>query len=259
VLGAVRGGPQACASKKLLVRRIITVAARKGGVGKTTLAYELAAALDAVLVDLDWDEGGASAWWSAARPTRSRLLDALERGPDGTPPKPRRAPGRPDLVPSHPDLAASRVEPDWLADCLIGWATAWARPVVVDTHPGASALTDGAIAAADVVLVPTVLGPRELNALAGMVDEMGVGFPLALVPNMVPAAPPRKLVERLEQMATGHTVLSPIHDHRILRRRLRRTALVLEHDPGRDTARAQAELLRLADQVAQVMGEIVNA
>ena len=34
---------------------IITVSAAKGGVGKTTLAYELAAALDGPLVDLDWD------------------------------------------------------------------------------------------------------------------------------------------------------------------------------------------------------------
>ena len=34
---------------------IVTVAAAKGGVGKTTLAYELAAGLGGVLVDLDWD------------------------------------------------------------------------------------------------------------------------------------------------------------------------------------------------------------
>jgi chromosome partitioning protein len=239
--------------------QIITVAARKGGVGKTTLAYELAAALGAVLVDLDWDEGGASSWWSVERPVRSRLLDALERGPGGAPPRPRRAPGRADIIPSHPDLAASRIEADWLADCLVAWAAAWERPIVVDTHPGASPLTDGAITAADVVLVPAVLGPRELNALEGMVRELGEAFPLALVPNMVPAAPPRRLVERLEQVADGRPVLSPIHEHRVLRRRLRRTALACEHEPGREAARAKAELLRFADQVTRLVGERVHA
>lgn len=36
-------------------RRIITVASWKGGVGKTTLAYEVAYQTGAVLVDLDWE------------------------------------------------------------------------------------------------------------------------------------------------------------------------------------------------------------
>jgi len=43
--------------------KIITVAAYKGGVGKTTLALELAYLLDAPLVDLDWDKGGATRRW----------------------------------------------------------------------------------------------------------------------------------------------------------------------------------------------------
>ena len=62
--------------------RIVTVAAAKGGVGKTTLAYELAAALSGVLVDLDWDAGGATRMWGhdPTRAARAPLLDALERG-----------------------------------------------------------------------------------------------------------------------------------------------------------------------------------
>ncbi len=40
--------------------KIITVAAYKSGVGKTTLALELAQLLEAPLVDLDWDKGGAT-------------------------------------------------------------------------------------------------------------------------------------------------------------------------------------------------------
>ena len=76
--------------------RIITVAAAKGGVGKTTLAYELAAALGGVLVDLDWDAGGATRMWGfdPTRAARAPLLDALERGPEGRPPRPAPAGAR---------------------------------------------------------------------------------------------------------------------------------------------------------------------
>jgi cellulose biosynthesis protein BcsQ len=47
----------------VFVPKIVTVAARKGGVGKTTLAYELAWLLDAPLVDLEFDEGSATRMW----------------------------------------------------------------------------------------------------------------------------------------------------------------------------------------------------
>jgi hypothetical protein len=51
--------------------KIFTVAAAKGGVGKTTLAYELAYLLDAPLVDLDWDAGGASRKWGYRHETQA--------------------------------------------------------------------------------------------------------------------------------------------------------------------------------------------
>jgi hypothetical protein len=64
------------------VPKIVTVAAAKGGVGKTTLAYELAQVLEAPLVDLDWDEGGATRRWGYRHEDRVRapLLAALESG-----------------------------------------------------------------------------------------------------------------------------------------------------------------------------------
>ena len=43
--------------------KIVTVFASKGGVGKSSIAYELAWLLGAVLVDLDWDTGGVTDQW----------------------------------------------------------------------------------------------------------------------------------------------------------------------------------------------------
>ncbi len=61
---------------------ILTVAAQKGGVGKTTLAYELAALLGAVLIDLDFHGGGATSLWGFD-PTA--VASGPERGPDRRP------------------------------------------------------------------------------------------------------------------------------------------------------------------------------
>lgn len=126
--------------------RVITVAADKGGVGKTTLAYELAAHFGGVLVDLDWASGGAAKMWGhdPAKFKRVPLLDAFERGPAGPPPRPKRRENQPALVASHPDLAASGIEDELVADCLEVWAKEWNTTVVVDTHPGTNARTDGA-------------------------------------------------------------------------------------------------------------------
>jgi len=236
---------------------IITVAASKGGVGKTTLAYELAAALTGVLIDLDWDGGGATAMWGYDPLTRQRalLLDAIERGPS-QPPRQLRRVGQPMLVPSSPDLAASRIPSDLVADCLQGWAKQWqGQVVVVDTHPGANELTDGALSAADLVIVPAVLGVRELDALERMVEEYAA-FRLAIVPSMVPARPAARSVERLRHIASASAipVLPIISEHRFLRRRLRRRAVVAEPMPGKAVGAAAREYLAVADAV----GRIVN-
>lgn len=237
--------------------RIVAVAAAKGGVGKTTISYELAAALGGVLVDLDWDAGGATRMWGfdPRSVARAPLLDALERGPDGKPPRPKRRPNQPLLVPSHPDLAASRVDPDLLGDCLSAWSSSWDEPyVVVDTHPGANALTDGAMQVADLVVVPVVLGAREMDALEAIVHDYA-GYPLLLVPTMVPAVPPRRFVERLSAIA-GHNiaVAPPISEHRWIRRRIRRAALVNQSNPGVRVRAAAAEFRAVARSVEVACG-----
>ena len=180
--------------------KIVTVYAGKGGVGKTTLSYELAYSLRAVLVDLDWDAGGASGMWgynTRERQPRSPLVDAL--GSDRTPSIVTEE-RRPDLVPSHPDLAVNQPEPADMRDRLAKWAVEWERPwVVIDTHPGGGAIAFGALAAASVVVMPVVLGMRELDALEGTLAELK-GYPILVVPSKVPASPPVALVQRLENI-----------------------------------------------------------
>lgn len=233
---------------------IVTVAAAKGGVGKTTLAYELAAHLTGVLVDLDWDAGGATRMWGFDPHSlvRAPLLDALERGPDGPAPRLRRRPNQPDLLASHPDLSASRIDADLVADALVSWAAMWDTPyVVVDTHPGANALTDGAMAAASLVVIPVVLGAREMDALEAILRDFA-DYPLLLVPTMVPAIPPRRFVERLAAMAGDRVrVAPPISEHRWLRRRLRRAAVVRQPNPGVRVRAAAAEFTAVAEIVQE--------
>ena len=237
--------------------RIVTVAAAKGGVGKTTLAYELAAALGGVLVDLDWDAGGATRMWGVDPLARKRapLLDGLERGPDGALPKPLKKPNQPRLLPGHPDLAASDIPDDLVADCLLAWSEGWdAGHVVVDTHPGANPLTDGALQAADLVVVPVILGMRELDALEGMLSDYE-SYRLLLVPNLVPSVPPRRLVDRLAELAGDTiTVAAPIREHRFIRRRLRRSALVLQPNPGVRVRAAADEFRTVAEHVEVASG-----
>lgn len=230
---------------------IVTVAAAKGGVGKTTVAYELAAILDGVLVDFDWDLGGATRMWGfdASAHRRAPLLDALEAGPEGKPPTPRNRPNQPSLVPSHRDLASSSIDEELVADCLTAWSQAWDdRMVVVDTHPGANPLTDGALEASDLVVVPAVLGSRELDALEGMLEDLQE-YRLLIVPNMIPRIPPRRLFDRLKGVVNGQPVAPPISEHRWIRRRLRRAAVALQPHPGEQVERAAAEFREVAQAV----------
>jgi chromosome partitioning protein len=191
-----------------LQRLVVTVAAHKGGVGKTEIAKELAWLLGGVLVDFDWDRGGASRAWGYRYETRTNapLLDAMEIGRT-----PRPLIGgafRADLVPSHPDWGNNQPEIEYVTGQVEKWSAEWGRPVVIDTHPGggddANPSASGAIAAANIVVVPIVLETRPLEALEGMADELRA-FPLLIIPNMVDAVP-RRMLAWLERISEDYEI-----------------------------------------------------
>ncbi|SNS80376.1 ParA family protein [Actinomadura mexicana] len=228
---------------------ITTIAAWKGGVGKTTLAYELAYLLDAVLVDFDWDAGGASKAWGYRHEVRQKapLLDALESGRTPTPLS--GGPRKPDLLPSHPDFAVNQPEPEELGEHLSRWAAEWGRPVVADTHPGGGDATYGAMSVSRCVVVPSVLATKELSALEGMLQEVP-DYPLLLVPNMV-RAPKAKHRRKFSELATEAQVpvATPIPWCTWIPDRQLRIAITSEPVPKRaadyaDKVRAVADAVR---------------
>lgn len=226
---------------------IVTVAARKGGVGKTTLAYELAWLLGAPLVDLEFDDGSATRMWGYRHEERVRapLLDALEQRRT---PKPLTGYHKPALVPCHPDFQLNQPAPDAMADALTSWAGEWDRDfVVVDTHGGGSPSGDGAIAAAGVVVVPVPLRTKDLNATEGMVREMP-DYPLVLVPSMVPRVPSAAEITRIGRLVEGTpiTVAEPVPFVRSLETRKKRVAITSDDPVPKAYAGFAAALQSLA-------------
>lgn len=223
----------------LLPRLIVTVAAWKGGVGKTEIAKELAYLLDGVLVDLDWDEGGATRNWGYRHEARTNapLLDALE---SGRVPRPLSGAGvRADLIPSHPDFATNQPTADRMATALEQWSRALRRPLVIDTHPGGVPSTMGAVGAAHVVVVPVNLETRALRATEGMAQELQGGYPLLFVLNRVEAAPEAELKQLEKLSETFDIPVGPVvSSHAFLKRRKLTMAVCAPGKSGEIPARA---------------------
>ena len=237
-----------------LRRAIVTVAAWKGGVGKTELAKELAWLLGAVEVDFDWDAGGASKKWGYNHESRinAPLLDAFE---NNRIPKPLQGGAwRADLVPSHPDLEKNQPSPDQTSAAVEKWSAAWGRAMVIDTHPGGTDVGYGAMSASHVIVVPTPLGINEREALESMVRELR-GYPLLIVPNQnLYKVPGDKMFDRLGRIASTYSVPlvdTPITFCRWLPERTRRMAVAA-------TEPAPARFEEYAEQVKAVTRTVIE-
>lgn len=235
--------------------RIIVCHSRKGGVGKTTLAYELAWLLNAPLLDLEWESGGASRTWGYRHEAheRSPLLSGIERGTTPRPLAGRRT-RRPDLIPSHPDFEHYQPDADTMADLVQTWAGEWGDWLVVDTHPGVSPATNGALQVAHAVIVPVPLGMKELYGTESTVKELA-GYPVILVPNKVPPVPPVAMLTQLSRAIDGTDVVvaPPIPLAQGVATRRRRTAMTSEDPPPKAIAKVTAAIERVADYVKEAV------
>lgn len=239
------------AAEDKLAAKIITVMSGKGGIGKTFIAKELAWVLNAVLLDFDWDGGRVSNLfgYDVDKRVGVPLLDALDK--DRTP-RLVHMERRPDLVPGHPDFAVNQPDAATMKDALIRWATDWKRPVVVDTHPGGGAeSTRGAMAAADLVVMPVILGTAELNALEEDLANFD-GFPLLLVPNWVPPAPSAAHMKRLGDLAATYGVQiadNYVRRHEWMRTRQVRTVVTAAPKWSERSFRVAEDITNAAEEV----------
>lgn len=234
-------------------RRIYTVASHKGGVGKSTIAYELAQLLDAVLVDFEWDGGGVTSTWGYDPETRSvdHLLRAIEH--ESTP-KPLTGRGlKPDLVPGSPYLDTVELDPQQVGRLIEQWAGEWDRDIVIDTHPGASAPAYGALSVSHVVCVPTPLKTKDLSATERMINDM-LDYPLVIVPNMVRRFAPEAEVAKIEKMVAGTRVqVGPFipDGGRAVETRKKRMAITADPRPAKTLQPVIVQLNALASFVKE--------
>ena len=227
---------------------IVVVHSRKGGVGKSTIAYELATLLGAPLVDFEWDGGGVTRKWGYRHEERTTapLVSAFEK--DRTP-RPLKGFKKPDLVPGSPLFLDMQPAAEDVADALLKWAGEWGRDwVVVDTHPGASPAAHGAMSVANIVLVPTGLKTDDLNGTEQMIRDMP-DYPLVVVPNFIRRVPPAAEIARLTRMVDGTPVrvAGPIPFERSIETRKRRIAMVAESPVPKALQRVVAAFEDLAD------------
>ncbi len=157
--------------------RIIALANQKGGVGKTTTAVNLGAALAAagaktLIVDIDPQGNASSGLGLVDRDSIPTIYDVLIRGlPAFRVIEKNVAPGGLDLLPANRDLAGAEVElvgvrdrETILRDALAPIAGEYDF-ILVDCPPSVGLLTLNTLAAADSVLIPIQC---EFYALEGL-------------------------------------------------------------------------------------------
>ena len=231
---------------------ICTVASRKGGVGKSTIAYELAYVLDAVLLDLDWDAGAVSVTWGYR--AEDRATDPLMRAIETErPPRVLQGHNKPKLVPHSPDLVDVSLGVEEWRRLLSDWSQAWGSEwVVIDTHPGASMAAHAAMSLANVVLSPFGLRTKDLEAVRQIVTEMA-DYPLVLVPNFVPRVPPATELNELKAIINGTPVqVAPyVPNVSQIATRRRRMAITAQQPVPKALQAAEKSYRSIADYVKE--------
>ncbi len=160
--------------------RIFVVANQKGGVGKTSVAVNLAASLAhyerrVLLVDLD-PQGNATTGSGVDKNACARTVYGMLLGEHGAREAIVASEGRYDVIPSNRELAGAEVEligierrEFRLRDALQPVAPGY-EFVVIDCPPALNMLTVNGFAAADAMIIPMQC---EYYALEGLSDLVG--------------------------------------------------------------------------------------
>jgi chromosome partitioning protein len=161
------------------IMRIIVLASRKGGAGKTTIASHLAVEAGragdgpVAVVDLD-PMAGLSNWWNlrqAATPYFAKV-------------------GKGGLSATLAELGKEGV-----------------KLVVIDTPPAVNAAIGAIIKAADIVLVPVIPSPNDLMAIGETLDLVfKIGRPLVFVVNNAGAG---RLTGQAATVLSQHGTVAP--------------------------------------------------
>ncbi|GAB7009591.1 MinD/ParA family ATP-binding protein [Halorubrum trueperi] len=211
---------------------ILAVAGGKGGVGKTTLAYNVAAALDAVVVDADL---GMADLPSGRGPD---LHDVLAGGAD---PAETLRPGPVDIVPCGRTLAGARACDLTRLESAIASIERERGTVILDCPAGRRADAGVPLAAADACLL--VVSPRAFaladairtRALAHELDAGLVGCAV----NRVTEPPPTEAIAD----ALGAPAAIVPADPRV-GRSVADERPIVDHAPDSDAAAAVRDLTR---------------
>ena len=209
---------------------VITIAAAKGGVGKTTLTLNLAAAAEAAghgptaMIDMD-PQGSLSHLYNRRRREGGPVILAC---PDGR-----------------------------LAEALAAAARSGIRLVVIDTPPAFLELTRACVAVADLVVVPARPSPLDLEAVGPTIDiAEGAAKPLVLVLN---AAKPRtRLKTDAARVLAQHGKVAPndLVDRISYSEAMIEGLSVVEYDP---IGAAAKEIGQLYDYISRQLRRAVGA
>jgi len=164
--------------------RVVVIASRKGGSGKTTLAGHLAVQAErvgqgpAALVDVD-PQGSLSEWWN------------------------KRAAETP--VFAHTNIARLPQDIERLRDLGI-------KLLIIDTPPALTSAVGDVVRLADLVVIPSRPSPHDLRSIGATAELVeNLGRPLIFVVNS--AVPRARITNEAIEILSKYGVLAPVIVH----------------------------------------------